>query len=328
VRNEILRALTAIGPAAIPELILALDDGRAEVRRHAARALIVAPDERAAAALCRLLSDSDPTVRWDAVCALRRLRSPDSVGTLCAALADPHPGFRREAAAALGALADPRAAPSLLLAAADEDPSVSREAARALAAMRDEGAAARLAGLAWSPAPEVAREAMTALCQREDRAVLPIAIARLAERGSGQGGDVIRWYATDALGRIGGDDATAALSDTVARDPCAMVRSGALTALWKIRDHAARCAVVGALDDPEPAVRRWAAHLLVDFGAVSAEPRVLAALRDADAEVRACACVALGGATDPTVRAALARVARRDPSRRVQRRARAALKRA
>jgi hypothetical protein len=44
---------------------------------------------------------------------------------------------------------------------------------------------------------------MTVLCQRGDRVVLPIAVARLARRGLGQAGDVIWWYATGALGRIG-----------------------------------------------------------------------------------------------------------------------------
>ncbi|WP_292383567.1 HEAT repeat domain-containing protein [Methanoculleus sp. UBA430] len=73
-RMEAARALSALGPAALPGLLAALEDPDPRLRMWAAYTLGMIGDGRPAPALIRALEDPDPGVgRW-AAAALRRIR--------------------------------------------------------------------------------------------------------------------------------------------------------------------------------------------------------------------------------------------------------------
>ncbi|WP_332448570.1 HEAT repeat domain-containing protein [Methanoculleus sp.] len=73
-RMEAARALSALGPAALPGLLAALDDPDPRLRMWAAYTLGMIGERGAAPALIRALEDPDPGVgRW-AAAALRRIR--------------------------------------------------------------------------------------------------------------------------------------------------------------------------------------------------------------------------------------------------------------
>lgn len=78
-RMEAAKALAALGPAALPVLLAALDDADPRLRMWAVYTLGMIGDARAAPALISALEDPDPGVgRW-AAAALRRIR--DAAGS-------------------------------------------------------------------------------------------------------------------------------------------------------------------------------------------------------------------------------------------------------
>ncbi|HEX6032333.1 MAG TPA: HEAT repeat domain-containing protein [Tepidiformaceae bacterium] len=108
------RALEAIGPAAVPELIEALHHGPPEVRWEAAKALGTIADPGSADALIAALQDDDGGVRWLAAEALREIGRP-SVPPLLMALVShsESPWLREGAYHALRSLAADELAPIL-----------------------------------------------------------------------------------------------------------------------------------------------------------------------------------------------------------------------
>ena len=104
------------------------------VRARAARALMRARDARATPGLTAALGDQQPSVRIQAIHALRSVDGERSAETLGRVLAsDPDPSVRRTAAWVLASLRDAAAESALRTAmSADGDPSVRRAAAEAL----------------------------------------------------------------------------------------------------------------------------------------------------------------------------------------------------
>ncbi|MGK2936574.1 MAG: HEAT repeat domain-containing protein [Solirubrobacteraceae bacterium] len=141
-------------------------------------------------------------------------------------------------------------------------------------------------------------------------AVLAIAVCRLA----GTVGDVavagprlrrvladascarVRVNATQAIARLGGPEARGALAEALMRDDDEEVRARAARGLGHLRDHRAVPVLGATLANPGelPAVRGEAAEALGVIGRRSAVPLLLRALRDAEADVRAGAAMALG----------------------------------
>src|SRR5213593_3395102 len=102
VRGAAIAALVAIGSGAVPDLLGALEDRRAEVRLSAAEVLgrFAADGERIVPALARVVKgDAEPMVREAAIHSLETLGRYDRA--LVSALRDPDAGVRIAAALAL-----------------------------------------------------------------------------------------------------------------------------------------------------------------------------------------------------------------------------------
>ncbi|OQW36970.1 MAG: hypothetical protein A4E19_14645 [Nitrospira sp. SG-bin1] len=113
VREEAVAALAAIGDAAIPSLLKALQHEDWLVRLHAVESLGKAKSKRAAEPLLSVLfNDRDSAVREDAVRALGEIGDPRAVDFLFTAMQEP--GLRTLAVEALGRIGDPRAVPKLI----------------------------------------------------------------------------------------------------------------------------------------------------------------------------------------------------------------------
>src|SRR6185437_174585 len=113
VREEAAAALAAIGDAAIPSLLKALQHEDWLVRLHAVESLGKTKLERAVEPLLSVLfNDQDSAVREDAVRALGAIGDSQAVEYLFTAMREP--GLRTLAVEALGLIGDPRAVPVLI----------------------------------------------------------------------------------------------------------------------------------------------------------------------------------------------------------------------
>jgi hypothetical protein len=125
------------GRGGVPVASIPDDRGsRAERRRALAEITELgrSDDPEAAQRLTEMLATlSEPTLRVQAVYALRRTTNPAATATLGHLLLhDPDPRVRRAAARMLGSLSDPAAADALGAASAEADTSVQAEVRRAL----------------------------------------------------------------------------------------------------------------------------------------------------------------------------------------------------
>lgn len=124
VREEAAAALAAIGDAAVPSLLAALQHEDWLVRLHAVESLGKAKSKRAVEPLLWLLfNDRDSAVREDAVQALGEIGDPQAVEYLFTAMQEP--GLRALAVEALGRIGEARAVPMLIdiLVGADPPPA-------------------------------------------------------------------------------------------------------------------------------------------------------------------------------------------------------------
>jgi len=113
VREEAAAALAAIGDAAIPFLLKALQHEDWLVRLHAVESLGKARSKQAVESLLSLLfNDRDSAVREDAVRALGEIGDPQAVDYLFKTLQEP--GLRTLTVEALGRIGDQRAVPVLI----------------------------------------------------------------------------------------------------------------------------------------------------------------------------------------------------------------------
>jgi beta-lactamase regulating signal transducer with metallopeptidase domain len=122
--------------AAIPALVLALQDRRPAARRLAAWGLGEMRFPETAPALAALLADPVPEVRAEAAGALGDMGETRWLLALCAMLRDPEPGVRARVAHVLGDLAQASSAAALQPLLDDADPDVAAEARWALGELR------------------------------------------------------------------------------------------------------------------------------------------------------------------------------------------------
>lgn len=129
VREEAVTALAAIGDAAIPALLKALQHEDWLVRLHAVESLGKAKSKPAVEPLLSVLfNDRDLAVREDAVRALGEIGDPRAVEHLFTAMREP--GLRTLAVEALGRIGDSRAVPVLIgVLTATKPPEVTRTVA-------------------------------------------------------------------------------------------------------------------------------------------------------------------------------------------------------
>ena len=212
-------------------LSLLLSNSAKAVRRAALAGLGNAGSELGANAAAFALTDEEPEVRYAAVLALSRLRSPDGVlsglGKLLELVEKSHD--EELVAAALGALAeagDPRVLTVLRPLVRNASPMVAVAAIEALARVPDARRVdALIEGLSHGE-PEVVKASMLALGDTIDPRVL-------AHFGACLDHDAwdVRRLSADMLGRAGGDSANALLRARLANEDNPLVQEAISRAL-------------------------------------------------------------------------------------------------
>ncbi|MCI0342577.1 MAG: HEAT repeat domain-containing protein [Planctomycetales bacterium] len=248
---SILRRSVAPGASAVAAAALRSPDPRA---REAGILLWLALESRAGVpALLPLLDDPDGDVRDAAVLAVALAGDPrDVLPRLGRALQDGCDEANRTVIAA-AARASGRSA-TAVLARWLRDPAVAGKAslAEALAARRDAAAAPALAAAAESGGPAVRAAAARGLgvLGIRDEAVLRALRARLRDSHPS-----VRAAAAEGLGSLGGGAATLDRLRNALHDGEVQVRIAAARALAALGEKAAVPVLLGALKDPDLAVR-------------------------------------------------------------------------
>jgi HEAT repeat protein len=281
------KALACIGPACLPELVVALKDSRPAIRGRAAE----------------LLSNKEAFGR--AVFS--------TVGALVRTLDDPEAQVRAQAATVLGRLGDDRQPilRGLEQRLADPVESVRVAALRALGELgpRAQSVSVALAGRLQDSSPQVQVEAARALWRidHQSQEIVPVFIQGLKNQA-------VHWQAALALGEVGPAAREAvpalleALQTEIAHRPSRTPQSAAL-ALSRMGPTAVP-GLVALLDHEQAPVRVGAALALAGQGtnAAPAAARLAEMLRDPDPEARMVAVLALG-AIGPAARTARAKLA-------------------
>ena len=151
-----------LGAIAGGDVLPYLSDGDPKIRRLAVSAAAALEGEDVTTAIVDRLTDTEPTVRAEAVEVLGA-RGAD-IDTVEALLTDSSSRVVEAAVTALGELADPRPVPWLLAAAAQHEEQAVREAAiAALGAIGDDAAVPVLIEIAAIGKPQLRRRAVVAL---------------------------------------------------------------------------------------------------------------------------------------------------------------------
>lgn len=145
--DELLRAIEAIGPAAVDPLIEALSDSEGTVRKFAARMLGKIGDERAIESLGMEIYDLHFDVGQAAAESLACLGAA-SLPVLKEALTHPEAGIREHVVSALGKIKHASIAPLLINALNDPERIVQKQAIQSLGELRDPQAVSRLQEIA------------------------------------------------------------------------------------------------------------------------------------------------------------------------------------
>jgi HEAT repeat protein len=257
-------ALIKIGAPVVPPIIVALGEGDAEVRTHAASILnrIGAP---AFGPLIAALESENSQLRFVASLVLGDM-GRSAIEPLLLALADPNPHVREGAAVALGkieggpfhermlALLGARSKP------AEHKPRSSAAVVPLINALKDEHEAVR-------------REAATALgWARDARAVEPLAAAL---RDSSE---AVRALAAWALGMIESDTATDALAMSL-KDESPQVKKAAAKAMARIDNPNVRGPLTAALEERDLPSVAGASSYFIRQGQPGTEPVLIEALK-------------------------------------------------
>jgi len=194
---------------AIAALVRALGDPEAFVRWQAAEALAAQEAANVFPVLAATLDDPEPLRRAGAAEALGRLGGEAAALILGQHVGDPDPGVRAALATALGQTCDLTSLSLLVGLLTDVGPDVRRAAARALGRLGDPKAAAALATLLAPDAQPllVRRAAAAAIAAVPHPDARPQLLAALADPDP-----QVRGYAAQALGHIGDETASGALT--------------------------------------------------------------------------------------------------------------------
>lgn len=268
--------------AAAREYVRVLSTDRPEVRMAAATVLGRIGDRSAVEPLTAALDDDDPRVRTRVVAALGRIGDRRANEPVEDRLDDPHPAVRREAAVALGTLGGDVVG-ALIDALDDESEGVRRAAVDALGTTGSAAAVDPLVGALDDGSGAVRRAAVFSLVELLSDAP--------AERSHEMRDSVVSELRTV-------DDAAVVepLVDLLDEGQQPRQRRNAAWLLGRVAatDGRAADALVGALDDEDDAVGRFAATSLAEMEA-DVEGRLLDVL-DAgpSSDARAMAAFTLG----------------------------------
>jgi HEAT repeat protein len=312
-------ALVQIGKPAVPALIETLTNPNERVRKAACTALGQIGDPSAVPALITCLDYW--YISQAAANALIQIGKP-AIPALIETLTNPNERVRKAACTALGQIGDPSAVPALIACLDKRD--ISEAAANALIQI-DKPAVPALIEALTSPSNRARSAACTALGKIGDKTAVPKLITCLKDRDSD-----VRSSACTALGKIGDLAAISALSvyaeimqearqalarlggtsmslqeavSTLAEQSlwgvlcCALTSAQVLAAIVQLGSSAIP-ALMDALRDHDPNIRRAACIALGQIGDTAAVPALIQRLGDANWSVRNAACIALGQVGD------------------------------
>ncbi len=278
------------GVAAVPEMILAMDDSESIVRRAAADGLgRLGPGANAAVSrLARaLLEDNDEQTRRDCAAALGAIGDPQGRNALVRALKDSSYDVRGAAVAAVAKLGGPQAVETIMPALKDKLRPVRLRAVRSLGSLKARASASALVGMLTAEDNETKSAVVYALGEIGDPETVQ-ALAAAAKNGNPQ----LRSLVATALGKIDSPRVVDPLVDLL-RDTNNTTRHYAARSLGRTKDPRAITPLVEVLRGDDGSGRYEASIALGQIG----EPAVGAlqvALKDDAYEVREAAARALG----------------------------------
>jgi HEAT repeat protein len=211
---------------------------------------------------------------------------PKTVEALIGALADPDPDVREMVVSTLGRMRDPRVVDALLPLLKDGNADVREQAVAALAHTGDPRAATAVAAMIDDVSPEIREQAVHFLGRARNRETMPALLKALKDPSAD-----VREQAAYSLGQFRDVSAVDPLLDLL-KDPSPDVREQTVYALGQTRDGRAVDGLIATWQPERDVVsKRPGTGRLRDSKAL---PSLVAALRDADADVREQAAHAIG----------------------------------
>jgi HEAT repeat protein len=305
--QEQLAVLPFLGRRGIAsaEVVRCLESEDAPVRATACETLARLADPAAVRALFPRLADPDARVAQAALAAIQSLGSPLTESLTLEAARSNDLKIRRAALRIIAYFGYPSGLQALLEAMRHPDERIRDAAIHGLPFLEDARAESALLEAASHPSARTRAAAMRALGQAPHR---PENLAAL-HRGLRDGDSWVRYYAAQALGRLGDANATEGLI-ALLEDPAGQVRVGALDAPALLNDDRAISALSRAARAGDPDIRRAA---LVGLGVAKRAgslPLILEALDDAEPATRLVAISALAKLETQAVLPALLRSTR------------------
>ena len=251
-----LERLAEIGEAAVPMLLVGLNNSNDQVRWNAAKALDAIKLEQKLRGLVTALNDDEVDIRRIAVHSLSEMRSEHSIDGLVVALNDDEVDIRRIAVQSLREIRSERSIDGLVVALNDDEVDIRRIAVQSLREMRSERSVDGLVTVLNDPDAKVR--------------------------------DLAAWALGEIQSERGVDGLLGALNDLDVN-----VRWNAAISLFKIKSERSVDGLLGALNDPEESVRNQVAQALRHIGSVRSVDKLLEVLNDPDVSVRQSAAEAL-----------------------------------
>jgi HEAT repeat protein len=282
-------ALGRIGnPSAVPALMSRLAD-EPELARVAAAALAKIGDQRAFEPLLGVLGHPSAAVRQAAIGALNSLGHPELAARAGALLqaADAH--LRESAVKIVGYFGYPDYVPMLLECCRDPDLRVRTVALEHLPFVEHPAIVHALTSSLHDEIPAVRIAAARAFGYVEDQQAVPLLIGALGDQDAW-----VRYFAARSLGHQRAGEAAGTLAQLAQTDTAQQVRLAALEALGRIGGQRALAALIpfAALDDAELA--RAAIAALGQIDQPAAQSALLGLLDAHDRPLRLAAVEALG----------------------------------
>jgi HEAT repeat protein len=270
------------------EVLRCLEDADPAVRALACDTLARIGDASVVAALFQHLNEANPRVVQAAIGAIQSLGSNESRTLAIEAARATSPGTRRAALRILSYFGDAAAIDVFVEAIADADARVRDVAIAGLAFIEHPRARALLLRAAQDATAQVRTVAMRGLGQSTADADVIAAL----RRGLDDADAWVRYYACQALGKLGVQDAASALAERLA-DSAGQVRVAAVEALSHLVCAPALDALRSAAASEEPDVRRAALIGLGMMQSAESLPVLIAACTATEPATRLVALSAL-----------------------------------
>lgn len=286
--------------AAVPAVVNCLQDEDSAVRALACAALGRIGDATAVAALFPLLGEPDARIAQAALAALHSLGSRQTEQLALQAARSPQAKVRHAAMRLMSYFGYASAYDAFAAAMTDADQAVRDAAISGVGLIEHPGVLELLLAAAADPSPRTRAAAMRGLGQspRSERGIECLCAA-LTDADSW-----VRYYACQALGRLGAEAAAPLLSQRL-EDDAGQVRVAAVEALSHLKHAQARSALRRAANAQELDIRRAALIGLGISGDGESLPLLLQAAAGDDSATRLIALSALTRFDDPQVGPAL-----------------------